>query len=82
MGLLEMAKRGDKHAEFEAELMSAEMGINLQQMLAGDTKQIPKPEEAEKPEPLVPLFGGGRGGPTSAKKAAELKAEPRAEEGE
>ena len=79
MALIEMAKKGDKHAEFEAELMSAEMGINLKQMLAGDTKQIPKPEEAEKPQALLPMFGGAAG---SARKAAELQATPRAEEGE
>ena len=79
MSLLELAKRGDKHAEFEAEVMSAEMGMNLKQMLAGDTQQIPKPEEAEKPEPLVPLFEKGGG---SARRAAQLKATPRAEEGE
>jgi len=36
LSLLEMAKRGDKHAEFEAELLSAEMGVNIKQMLAGD----------------------------------------------
>lgn len=81
MSLLEMAKRGDKHAEFEAEMLSAEMGVNLKQMLAGDTKQIPRPEEAEKPQPVVPLFGKG-GGVTSARKAAELQATPRAEAGE
>lgn len=79
--LIDMAKRGDKHAEFEAELMSAEMGVNLKQMLAGEVKQQPKPEGAEKPKPLVPLFGGGKGG-GSAKRAAELQATPRAEEGE
>lgn len=82
MSLLEMAKRGDKHAEFEAELMSAEMGMSVKQMLAGDVSQIPKPEEEEKPQPLVPMFGGGKGGVTSAKKAAELQAEPRESEGE
>lgn len=76
MDLLELAKRGDKHAEFEAELLSAEMGMNIKQLLAGDTKQIPKVEEAAKPEPLVPLFGKA-GAQSSARKAAELQAEPR-----
>ena len=75
-GLLEMAKRGDKNAGFEAELMSAEMGMNLKQMLAGTAGQQPKPEEAEKPMPLVPLFG--KGGSTSPAR----KAEPRESEGE
>ena len=82
ISLFEMAKRGDKHAEFEAELLSAEMNANLKQMLAGGIQQQPKPEEAEKPKPLVPLFGGGAGKPTSARRAAGLKATPRAEEGE
>ena len=77
-GLLEMAKRGDKDAEFEAELMSAEMGMNLKQLLAGEVGQQPKPEEAEKPKPMVPMFGGPSG---SARKAAELEATPRAEGG-
>ncbi len=76
--LLEMAQRGDKHAAFEAELLSAEMGVNIKQMLTGDVKQQPKPETAEKPKPLVPLFGGGKGSgaTTSARKAPELQAEP------
>jgi len=76
-GLLEMAERGDEAAGFEAELMSAEMGINIQQMLAGEVAQQPKPEEAQKPQPMVPMFGGG-----SARKAAEITAEPRESEGE
>ena len=62
LALTEMAEKGDKHAGFEAELMSAEMGVNLQQMLAGETAQQPKPEEDEKPKPLVPIFGSSRGG--------------------
>ena len=60
--LVEMAKRGDKDALFEAEILSAEMGMNLKQMIAGDTKQIPKPGKEEAPQPLVPLFGGGAAG--------------------
>jgi len=79
VALIEMAKRGDKQAGLEAEIMSAEMGVNLKQMLAGEVGQQPKPEEAEKAEPLVPLFSGGGG---SARRAAELKGTPRAEEGE
>ena len=75
--LLEVAKRGDKQAGFEAELMSAEMGVNLQQMLAGETTQQPKPETEDKPQPMVPMFGGGKGGG----RPAQPQAEPR-EEGE
>lgn len=79
-GLIEMGEKGDKDAGFEAEVISAEMGANLKQMLSGEPGQIPKPEEAQEPEPMVPLFGKS-GGPSSAKRAAGLKAEPRAEEG-
>jgi hypothetical protein len=80
--LLEMAKRGDKHAEFEAELLSAEMGINLKQMLSGNSQQAVKPEEAQKPQTLVPLFSKG-GGTSSAKKSSQRQTQPRqSEEGE
>ena len=47
--------------DFEAELLSAEMGVNLQQMLAGDISQIPKPEKEDEPTQVVSLFGGQRG---------------------
>ena len=76
--LLDMAKRGDKHAEFEAEIMSAEMGVNLKQLLAGDIQQVPKPEEELKPEPLMPVLGAAGSG----RRAAQLQQTPRAEEGE
>jgi len=79
--LLEMADRGDKDAEAEAKLLADALGVTIEQMLSGRAEQLPKPEEAEKPQPLVPLFGKG-GTPTSAEKAAELKAKPRAEAGE
>ncbi len=74
--LLELAARGDKDAEAEAKLMADEMGVTVEQMLSGIAPK-PKPEEAEKPQPLVPLFGGKGGGPTSAKKVAQLQATPR-----
>ncbi len=61
IALLDEAQRGDKHAMFEAELMSAEMGVNLQQMLGGETSQQPKPETEDKPKPMVPMFGRGGG---------------------
>ena len=80
--LLEMAKRGDKHAEFEAELLSAEMGINLKQMLSGNAQQAVKPEESQKPQTFMPLFSKG-GGTSSAQKPSQLQAQPRqSEEGE
>lgn len=79
--LLEEAERGNEDAAFEAELLSAEMGVNLKQLLAGEASQVPKPETAEAPQPLLPTFGKG-GGKTSAKKSADLQAEPRMSEGE
>ena len=77
--LLEMAKRGDKDAAYEAEILSAEMGVNLQQMLAGSAAQIPTPGKAQEPQPLVPLLPEGR--PTSGQKSADLQATPKQEEG-
>lgn len=82
MALLKRAEEGDEDAEFEAELMSAEMGMTLEQLKAGEVPKPPEQKPVKKPiEPLLPLFGKG-GGKTSAKKAAELEATPRAEEGE
>lgn len=78
--LVEMAKRGDKYAEFEAELLSTQMGVSLKQILAGKLEQ-PQVAKEQEPEPLVSLFGQA-GGKSSAKKAAELQATPRAEGGE
>jgi len=78
--LVEMAERGDENARYEAELLSAEMGMTLEQMLSGGAAQIPTPEKGQKPQPLVPLTG--RGTQTSAKTAAQLQQKPRGEEGE
>lgn len=58
--LMEMAKRGDKNAEFEAELLSAEMGINLKQMLAGEVSPLPKEDEPTQTS-VLPIFEGSRG---------------------
>lgn len=63
--LLDMASRGDEDAEFEAELMAAEMGATLEQIIAGNTDLTPKPEASQKPQQMMPLMGsqaGGRGG--------------------
>jgi len=74
--LLEIAKRGDKDAGFEAEVLSAEMGANLKRMMGGGEEQLPKPEGGQNPTQLMPLMGG-RGG--SAKRPPE-PAVPREEE--
>jgi len=47
--------------EMEAEYLAAELGMNVDQMLAGDISQQPKPEKAEKPTQMVSLFGGAAG---------------------
>ena len=49
----------DEDATFEAELLSAEMGMTLKQMQAGDVKQLPKPEKAQEPKQVAPMFGQG-----------------------
>ena len=58
--LLEDAERGDKDAGFEAELLSAEMGVSLQQMMTGQAGQTPGVETPAKPNPVVAL---GQGAP-------------------
>lgn len=79
--LIEMAKRGDKEAELEAEMLSAEMGVTLDSILKGDSSMIPKPEKPQQPQPMVPMFGKGGGGqPSSQQRSAQLTAEPRQEE--
>lgn len=45
--------------DLEAEILSAEMGMTLKQMLAGEVAQMPKPEEEDLPTQVVPMFGGG-----------------------
>ena len=47
--------------DFDAELLSAEMGVSLKQMLAGDINQLPKPEKEQKPKQVAPMFGQGGG---------------------
>ncbi|MBA7699798.1 hypothetical protein ES703_108501 [subsurface metagenome] len=74
-GLTELAERGDEDAAFEAELMSAEMGVNLQQMLAGNQGQMPKPEKEEKPEQMLPLMGGQGGGQAAGRTRQTIPAE-------
>ena len=48
--------------EFEAELLSAEMGVNLQQMLAGEVP-AQKPQKEDQPTQVLSLFGGAGGQP-------------------
>lgn len=45
---------------FEAEILSAEMGINLETMMAGELQQQPKPEKRDEPTQVLPLNQGPR----------------------
>jgi len=65
-------------SQYEAELMSAEMGISVEQIMAGELPKAPETPATPK-EPMagiLPLLGKG-GGKTSARKAGELEATPR-----
>lgn len=59
--LLEMAERGDKYAELEAEIASRYMGITLQQMMTGQAAP-PKPEPEQESKQVLSLWGGAAGG--------------------
>lgn len=67
----------------EARLMMAEAGITLEGIMEGHFPETAPIKEPTPAEPVLPLLGEGRqvGGMTSAKRAAELKATPREEEG-
>lgn len=80
MNTIKIAEEGDKDAEKEVQIMIGEMRASIEQVKAGNIPQIPQQSEG-KPEPLMDLFGQA-GGKTSAKKASELEATPRQEEGE
>jgi len=73
-----MATGGDDEA-FEAELMSAEMGIDVKRVMAGEIPNAPEITKGGGAAPVVPLLGkGGQTGGTrlSAMKASELKRTP------
>lgn len=75
-----LIEEGDEDSEYEAQLMSAEMGKTVEQIMAGEVPKEPeitKPSEAgEGMAGILPLFGRG-GGKTPAKKAAEVEQTPR-----
>lgn len=75
-----LIEEGDEDSEYEAQLMSAEMGISIEQIMSGE---MPKEPEITKPPgaeggigDIIPLFGRG-GGKTSSQKAAEVEQTPR-----
>jgi len=71
----------DAGMDYQAELLSAEMGIAIGALLRGEI-ELPKAVE-KKPQQMINMFGGGMGGVggemSSAKKAAELQQTPRGE---
>ncbi|KKK72372.1 hypothetical protein LCGC14_2904530, partial [marine sediment metagenome] len=52
---IKLAEQGVEGAEIEAEIASAAMGVNLEQMLSGDIEV--KPEEEKEAKQVVPLLG-------------------------
>ena len=81
----------EQDEEFEAELMAAELGMSLEQIMKGELPTQAKgeetAEEAKPPEAMLPMFGGeggmaGGGQPTSGEKAAQRAGTPRLEGGE
>jgi len=75
-----LIEEGDEDAEYEAQLMSAEMGMSVEQIMAGEVAKEPEitkpPGAGEGMAGILPLFGRG-GGKTPAKKAAEVEQTPR-----
>ena len=75
-----LIEEGDEDSEYEAQLLSAEMGMSMEQIMAGEVAKEPEitkpPSVGEAKSPLLPLFAGA-GGKTSAKKASEVEATPR-----
>jgi len=49
----------DMNEDVDAALMAAELNVSVDQMLAGEVGQVPKPEEEDLPTQVVPMFGGG-----------------------
>jgi len=75
-----LLEKDDEDSQYEAELMSAEMGMSVEQIMAGEVAKEPEitkpPGAGEGMEGILPLFGRG-GGKTPAKKAAEVEQTPR-----
>ncbi len=58
--LIKLSEKGVEGAEIEAELMATEIGVGLEQLLAGEI-ETPKPEEEQEPKQVIPLIGGQQG---------------------
>jgi len=78
--MLKLAEAGYPDAEFEAEILSAEMGVTLKQMMLGGGGTTPSVEKTQTPQaPQIPLMGGGGGGNpegmSSQAKSAQIQSE-------
>lgn len=69
-----LLEQDDEDANFEAELLSAEMGMTLKMQQAGDVEQLPKPQKPEESKQIVPTFGQG-GGMGRARKPTPVEEE-------
>lgn len=56
-----LLKQDEEDANFEAELLSAEMGMTLKMQQTGDVEQLPKPEKEKESKQVMPMFGQGGG---------------------
>jgi len=76
--LLEIAEKGDDEARVDAELLATEMGITIDQLLAGNLPQKGEKPQAEEKE-ILPMFTEEMPatGFSSAKESANLQATPR-----
>lgn len=79
--LLKDAEEGDEDAAFEAQILSAEMGVSLRQMMMGGGGQTPSVQSEQEPQqPLLPMYSRGNPeGMSSQAKAAQMQAQPSGE---
>ncbi len=56
-----LIEKDDEDANFEAELLSAEMGMTLKMQQAGNVEQLPKPQKEKEAKQVMPMFGQGGG---------------------
>jgi len=76
MALSEMYEDGDESAAVEIDILEAELGVNIDQILSGNLPQAQQKEQPPTAQPgLLPT-----GEKSSPKKAADLKASPQEEE--
>jgi len=72
--LYEDAERGDDDAKLDAQFLELEMGVTLEQMMAGQLGQTPQVEDSPKPNPVQPGLTGKV--PNPGKQASDLMLTP------